>query len=140
MKMAKIWYFWRTFQFLPDSFMLKELFLGSTDFTVAIFKIPQISKHFSTMLIIFIVALWTGSEDARYHCVFKWKRIRHVPPTAICLSEKSDTEAKGNACALDFGSPRKNTKRFVCRNVSTCRSFSSSKLELFHQEHYVVNL
>ena len=28
--------------------MLKEL--GATDFTVAIFKIPQISKHFSAML------------------------------------------------------------------------------------------
>ena len=31
-------------------FMLKELFPGSTDFTVAIFKIPQMSKHFSAML------------------------------------------------------------------------------------------
>ena len=30
--------------------MLKELFPGSTDFTVAIFKVPQISKHFSVML------------------------------------------------------------------------------------------
>ena len=30
--------------------MLKELFPGSTAFTVAIFKIPQISKHFSGML------------------------------------------------------------------------------------------
>ena len=30
--------------------MLKELFPGSTDFTVAVFKIPQISKHFSAML------------------------------------------------------------------------------------------
>ena len=30
--------------------MLKELFPGSTDFTVAIFKIPQISKHFWAML------------------------------------------------------------------------------------------
>ena len=30
--------------------MLKELFPGSTDFTEAIFKIPQISKHFSAML------------------------------------------------------------------------------------------
>ena len=27
--------------------MLKELFLGIADFTGAIFKIPQISKHFS---------------------------------------------------------------------------------------------
>ena len=26
--------------------MLKELFGGSTDFTAAIFKIPQVSKHF----------------------------------------------------------------------------------------------
>ena len=31
-------------------FMLKELSLGSTDFTVAIFKISQISKHLSAML------------------------------------------------------------------------------------------
>ena len=31
--------------------MLEELFPGSTDFTEAIFKIPQISKHFSAMLI-----------------------------------------------------------------------------------------
>ena len=31
--------------------MLKELFWGSTDFTEAIYKIPQISKHFSAMLI-----------------------------------------------------------------------------------------
>ena len=30
--------------------MLKKLFWGSTDFTEAIFKIPQISKHFSAML------------------------------------------------------------------------------------------
>ena len=29
----------------------QELFPGSTDFTVAIFKIPQISKHFSAMLV-----------------------------------------------------------------------------------------
>ena len=31
-------------------FMLKELFSGSTDFTEAIFKIPQISKHFLATL------------------------------------------------------------------------------------------
>ena len=31
-------------------FTLKQLFPGSTDFTEAIFKIPQISKHFSAML------------------------------------------------------------------------------------------
>ena len=30
--------------------MLKELFWGLTDFTEAIFKIPQISKHLSAML------------------------------------------------------------------------------------------
>ena len=30
--------------------MLKELFPGSTVFTGAIFKIPQISNHFSAML------------------------------------------------------------------------------------------
>ena len=30
--------------------MPKELFLVSTNFTVAIFKIPQISKHFSAVL------------------------------------------------------------------------------------------
>ena len=30
--------------------MLKDFFLGSTDFTAAIFKIPQISKHFSAVL------------------------------------------------------------------------------------------
>ena len=31
-------------------FMLKELLSGSPDFTEAIFKIPQISKHFAAML------------------------------------------------------------------------------------------
>ena len=31
--------------------MLKQLFPGSTDFTEVIFKIPQISKHFSAMLL-----------------------------------------------------------------------------------------
>ena len=31
-------------------FTLKQLFPGSTDFTEAIFKIPQISKHFLAML------------------------------------------------------------------------------------------
>ena len=31
--------------------MPKELFPDSTDFTVAIFKIPHISKHFSAMLL-----------------------------------------------------------------------------------------
>ena len=31
--------------------MPKELFPGSTDFTGAIFKIPQISKQFSAMLL-----------------------------------------------------------------------------------------
>ena len=31
-------------------FILTELFPDSTDFTVAVFKIPQISKHFSAML------------------------------------------------------------------------------------------
>ena len=36
--------------------MLKELFPGSADFTVAIFKIPQISKHFSAMLLIQLIA------------------------------------------------------------------------------------
>ena len=30
--------------------MLKKLFPGSTGFTGVIFKIPQISKHFSAML------------------------------------------------------------------------------------------
>ena len=30
--------------------MLKELFPGSTDFTVAFYKIHEISKHFSAML------------------------------------------------------------------------------------------
>ena len=30
--------------------MLKQLLLDSTDFTEAIFKMPQISKHFSAML------------------------------------------------------------------------------------------
>ena len=36
--------------YLVMRFMLKELFWGSTNFTVAIFKMPQISKHFSAML------------------------------------------------------------------------------------------
>ena len=31
-------------------FMLKELFSGSTDLKVAIFKVPQISNHLSAML------------------------------------------------------------------------------------------
>ena len=30
--------------------MLKQLLRDSTDFTEAIFKMPQISKHFSAML------------------------------------------------------------------------------------------
>ena len=34
-------------------FMPKELFSGSTDLTEAIFKIPEISKHFSAMLVCF---------------------------------------------------------------------------------------
>ena len=29
---------------------MRKFFPGQTDFTVAIFKIPQISKHFSAML------------------------------------------------------------------------------------------
>ena len=74
--MAKIWHFCEFFHFYPTldyykmrtrtdfenpngksvdlhltmRFMQKQLFLGSTDFTEAIFKIPQISKHFSAML------------------------------------------------------------------------------------------
>ena len=35
--------------------MLKELLPTSTDFTIAIFKRPKISKHFSAML-----AIYTG--------------------------------------------------------------------------------
>ena len=75
-KMAKNWHFCNLFNFYPildyykikpktnvenpDGksldlhlmmwFIRKKLFLGSTVFTVAIFKIPQISKHFSAML------------------------------------------------------------------------------------------
>ena len=73
MEMARIWHFREFFHFYPilDYYkirtrtnfenphgissdlhlviwiMLKGLFLGSTDFTEVIFKIPQISKHFS---------------------------------------------------------------------------------------------
>ena len=43
--------------------MLKELFPGSTDFTVSIFKIPQISKHFSAMLAVPIPFSNPLSED-----------------------------------------------------------------------------
>ena len=39
--------------------MLKQLLLDSTDFTEAIFKMPQISKHFSAMPI--LVCLITGT-------------------------------------------------------------------------------
>ena len=41
--------------------MLKELFPGSTDFTVAIFKIDQISKHFSAILL--VVENWFDQFD-----------------------------------------------------------------------------
>ena len=41
--------------------LLKELLLGSTDLTVAVFKIPQISEHFSAMLFEII----NGSSDFR---------------------------------------------------------------------------
>ena len=41
--------------------MLKELFLGSTDFTAAIFKIHRISKHFSAMLL--VVEKWFDQFD-----------------------------------------------------------------------------
>ena len=34
--------------------MLKELFGGSTDFTMAIFKIPQISKHFWATIYVYM--------------------------------------------------------------------------------------
>ena len=76
-KMAKIWNFCEFFHFYPTLdyhkirtrtnfenpngknldlhlimwLMLKKLFWGSTDFTEDISKIPQISKHFSAMLI-----------------------------------------------------------------------------------------
>ena len=43
--------------------MLKELFLGSTDFTVAIFKIPQISKHFLAMLILTVIQGFARNES-----------------------------------------------------------------------------
>ena len=75
-KMAKIWHFCEFFHFYPTLdyhkirtrtnfenpngknldlhlimwFALKQLVLDSTDFTEAIFKMPQISKHFSPML------------------------------------------------------------------------------------------
>ena len=39
--------------------MLKELFPGSTDFAWAIFKIPQISKHFSAIFISYISKVTT---------------------------------------------------------------------------------
>ena len=35
--------------------MVKQLFLGSTDFAEAIFKIPQMSKHFSAMLLVKLI-------------------------------------------------------------------------------------
>ena len=75
MKIAKIWHFCKFFNFYPILnnykirtgknfenpngktldlhlimwFVLKELLPGSAYFTVAIFKVPQISKHFSAM-------------------------------------------------------------------------------------------
>ena len=78
--MARIWHFREFFHFYPILgyhkirtrtkfenpygksldlhlimlFVLKELFPGSTDFTVAIFKMPQVSKHFWAMLYVVI--------------------------------------------------------------------------------------
>ena len=68
-KIVRIWHFSGFFHFSPilDYYKIRTrtnfenlngksldlhlvMFLGSTDFTVAIFKIHQISKHFSVML------------------------------------------------------------------------------------------
>ena len=40
--------------------MLKELLLISTDFTMAIFTIPKISKHFSALLAVYNGKLMTS--------------------------------------------------------------------------------
>ena len=46
--------------------MVKELFPGSTDFTVATIKIPQISKHFSAMLLFLSVFDFLGHQDPHF--------------------------------------------------------------------------
>ena len=58
-------------------FMLKELFSGSTDFTEAIFKVPEISKHFSAMLKPQGLFSWSLSK-----CWFSY-----LPHTEICNLE-----------------------------------------------------
>ena len=52
-------------------FTLKQLFPGSTDFTEAIFKIRQISKHFSAMLL----ALWLSRVPKWSVCTHTYKGL-----------------------------------------------------------------
>ena len=58
--------------------MLKELFPGSTDFTEAIFKIPQISKHFSAMLFgIVSLSDWSFPFNREYEKTTDRNRMSH---------------------------------------------------------------
>ena len=54
-------------------FTLKELLPDSTDFTEAIFKMPQISKHFSAMLTKNITDRLISDFKTIIHCVKFYK-------------------------------------------------------------------
>ena len=65
-------------------FTLKQLLPDSTDFTEAIFKIPQISKHFSAMLrgtpkIFWYIAYWKNftSDHSFKVSIFSQHLLRH---------------------------------------------------------------
>ena len=48
--------------------IIRKLFPGQTDFTMAIFKIPQISKHFSAMVVGHSSYVWQIFEGCLLHC------------------------------------------------------------------------
>ena len=100
-KTEKIWHFCEFFHFYPTLdyhkirtrtnfenpngknldlhlimwFTLKQLLPDSTDFTEAIFKMPQISKHFSDMLDQARASVWKVFPRP---CVLRWGFV--VPP------------------------------------------------------------
>ena len=93
-KTEKIWHFCEFFHFYPTLdyhkirtrtnfenpngknldlhlimwFTLKQLLPDSTDFTEAIFKMPQVSKHFSAML----TELWSKVGGIFYYVITGW--------------------------------------------------------------------
>ena len=68
----------------------------------------------------------------------------------VIIAFRDDTAAKSNACALDFGEPKKNKHDQIIQFAEifvqmSCRSFqayryTSPRLQLFHKAHYIVNL